>query len=67
MSLVPAGRQRVTGGLIEDPADFCGKMAGVFGDEVYRKSTEGTGLGKSAGKELLVVVIVTGYGSLTAL
>jgi hypothetical protein len=51
LTLFPAGRQRVTGCGIEDPADFCRKMAAVFGAEVYRNSTEGSALGKSAGKD----------------
>jgi hypothetical protein len=39
MILVPAGRRRVTGGGIEDPADFRRKTPAVFGSEVCRKST----------------------------
>jgi hypothetical protein len=51
VTLFPTGRQRVTACFIEDPADFCRKMAAVFGDEVYRKSADAPDLGKSAGKE----------------
>ena len=50
MTLFSAGRQTVTGCRIEDPADFCRKMAADFGAEVYRNSTGDLGLGKSAGK-----------------
>ena len=52
MTLFPAGRQRVTGCGVEHPADFCGETRADFGAEVYRKRTGGSGLGKSAGKEL---------------
>jgi hypothetical protein len=43
------GRQRVTSCRIQDPADFCSKMAGGFGAEVYRKSTGVSVKGKSSG------------------
>jgi hypothetical protein len=43
------GRQRVTSCRIQDPADFCRKMAAAFGAEVYRSSTDDSGLEKSAG------------------
>ena len=36
---------------IEDPANFCRRIAGVSGAEVYWKSTGVSGLGKSAAKE----------------
>jgi hypothetical protein len=49
--LISAGGQRVTSWGIEDPADFCRKMADVFGAEIYRISTGVSGLGKSAAKE----------------
>ena len=51
VTLFPTGRQRVTGSWIEDPADFCRKMAAVFGADVYRNSTGGLCLGKSVAKD----------------
>ena len=48
---VSCGRQSVTSCWIEDPADFCRKMADDCGAEVYRNSTVGSVLGKSAGKD----------------
>ena len=44
------GKTEVTRGRIEDPGDFCREMTGICGAEVYRKSTEGSALGKSAAK-----------------
>jgi hypothetical protein len=50
VTLFAAGNQRVTSSRIEDPAVFCRKIAAVFGAEVYRKSTDDSGSGKSAAK-----------------
>ena len=49
-------RQRATSRRIEDSADFCGKLPDDFGAEVYPNSTDGSGLGKSAGKEMTIRV-----------
>ena len=51
VTLFPAGIQRVIGGRIEDPADFCRKIRAVFCAEVYWKSTESSALGKSGAKD----------------
>ena len=45
-----AGRQTVSCGLAVDPAQICGEMRSVFGAAVYRKSTGGSRVGKSAAK-----------------
>jgi hypothetical protein len=43
---------------IQDPADFCRKMAAVFGAEVYRNSTGVLVLGKSAGKDSRAMFVI---------
>jgi hypothetical protein len=44
-TLFPPGRQRVTGGGTEEPADFRGETRADFGAEVYRKRTGVSGSG----------------------
>ena len=51
VTLFSSGRQRVSSCRIQDPADFCRKMAAVFGAEVYRKSTGVSSVGKYAVKD----------------
>ena len=60
VTLFPAGRQRVAGCRIEDPADFCRKMPDAFGVEVRGKRTGVLGLGKSAAKRAVHIGRVNG-------
>jgi hypothetical protein len=58
VTLFSAGRQRVTSWRSQDPADFCRQPRAVCGAEVYRNSTDDSGLGKSAGKDIAMFLTV---------